>query len=467
MAFQTPQTENRFTIVRKKERYMENSRALHDGLKNIVGESGILPEAQIAAYTFDGCVPKAVVLPASVQEMQDVLRFASKEDLSVMPAGAGTKLGIGNLPQKVDVVLATTRLNSVLEYEPGDLTVTVESGIRLAALQAVLAQHQQFLPLDPPSADRCTLGGIVATNASGSVRLRYGTARNQVLGLRVVHANGTVVKSGGKVVKNVAGYDLNKLYIGAFGTLGIITEVTLKLSPIPAREAMLTTEFQNVQDAVDTGLSIVGSQILPMLVNLFMNTGIGRSEAGADANQKKPMLAVGFGGDPETVAWQLAQCQEIMEQNGAMGVTIIEGESRQQLQAAIREFPAADRDTERVIAKLNLKRTDIAEFTAQVVDASWARDAQVMTLLGSGVLYLSISVTSDTDFQMLADALRQLRQSAMETHGNLIVETAPPELKQHIDVWGPVGDTLGLMKQVKARFDANGLLNPGRFVSKI
>ena len=446
---------------------MENSRALHDELKHIVGESGILSDEQIAAYTFDGYIPKAVVLPASVQEMQEVLRFASKKDLSVMPAGAGTKLGIGNLPQKVDLVLATTRLNSVVEYEPADLTVTVESGIRLAALQAVLAQHRQYLALDPPSADRCTLGGIVATNASGSLRLRHGAARNQVLGLRVVHANGTVVKSGGKVVKNVAGYDLNKLYIGAFGTLGIITEVTLKLSPIPAREAILVADFQGVQGAVDTGLSIIGSQILPMFVNLSINSDIVSPATDNATDTKGPTLVAGFGGDPETVAWQLAQCQGIMEQNGALGVTITEGESRVHLQEAIREFPATDRTTESVIAKLNLKRTGIAEFAAQVMDASWARDVQVMALLGSGILYFSLPVASDTDFEVLASALTQLRQSAIEVRGNLIVEAAPPELKQHIDVWGPVGDTLGLMKQVKDRFDAGGLLNPGRFVSGI
>lgn len=442
---------------------MENSRALHDELKHIVGESGILPEAQIAAYTFDGHVPKAVVLPASVQEMQEVLQFASKRDLSVMPAGAGTKLGIGNLPEKVDIVLATTRLNSVVEYEPADLTVTVEAGIRLAALQAVLAQHRQYLALDPPYTDRCTLGGIVATNASGSLRLRHGAARNQVLGLRVVHANGTVVKSGGKVVKNVAGYDLNKLYIGAFGTLGIITEVTLKLSPIPVHEAILVADFQNVQGAIDTGLNIIGSQILPMFVNLSMNSDF----VSTATDTKRPTLVVGFGGDPETVAWQLAQCQSIMEQNGALGVTITEGESRSRLQEAIREFPATDTDTERVIAKLNLKRTGIAEFAPKVMDASWARDVQVMALLGSGILYLSMPVTSDTHFEGLANTLTQLRQSVVEARGNLIVETAPPELKHHIDVWGPVGDTLGLMKQIKDRFDARGLLNPGRFVSGI
>ena len=440
---------------------------MHDELKHIVGESGILPEAQIAAYTFDGYVPKTVVLPASVQEIQDVLGFASRNDLSVIPAGAGTKLGIGNLPEKVDVVLATTRLNSVVEYEPADLTVTVEAGIRLIALQAELAKHRQFLPLDPPFADRCTLGGIVSTNASGSLRLRHGTARNQVLGLRVVHANGTVVKSGGKVVKNVAGYDLNKLYIGAFGTLGIITEVTLKLSPIAPRAAILTAGFQNAQDAVNTGLSVVASQTLPMFVNLLINSDLVDTETDGATGVGRSTLVVGFSGDPETVAWQLAQGQGIMEQNGAIGVTTVEGESQRSLQASMREFSVPDADAESVIAKLNLKRTDVAEFVAQIMDNGWDHDVQVMALLGSGVLYLVVPVTSDTDFQALTERLAQLRQSAMAAHGNLVVETAPPKLKQHIDVWGTVGDTLGLMKQVKARFDSRGLLNPGRFISSI
>ncbi len=440
---------------------------MHDELKGIVGESSILPEEQVAAYTFDGYVPKAVVLPASVQEMQDVLQFAVKQGVSVIPAGAGTKLGIGNLPEKVDVVLATTSLNSVVEYEPADLTVTVEAGIRLGDLQTELAKHRQYLALNPPYADRCTIGGIVATNASGSLRLRHGTARNQVLGLRVVRADGTVVKSGGKVVKNVAGYDLNKLYIGAFGTLGIITEVTLKLSPIPVRQAILTADFQNVQEAADTGLSIVGSQTLPMFVNLFVNSDPARGGTEAPTDENKTLLVVGFGGDPETVAWQLTQCQGIMEQNGAIGVTIVEGESLQHLQGAVQEFSEDNKNTEIIVAKLNLKRTDVAEFAAQIVEANWACDVQMMALLGSGVLYVTLPVTSDTDYQSLANALTQLRQTAMSRQGNLIIEVAPPELKRHIDVWGSVEGTLSLMKQIKAKFDPAGLLNPGRFVSSI
>ena len=449
--------------MNRKEKFIK----LHDELKRIVGESGILSEEQVVPYTFDGYTPKAVVLPASVQEMQEVLQFAVKQDLSVIPAGAGTKLGIGNLPQKVDLVLATTHLNSVVEYEPADLTVTVEAGIRLKDLQTELAKHRQYLVLNPPYADRCTIGGIVAANASGSFRLRHGTARNQVLGLRVVRADGTVVKSGGKVVKNVAGYDLNKLYIGAFGTLGIITEVTLKLSPIPVRQAILTADFQNLQDAADTGLAIVGSQTLPMFVNLFVNADPTRGGTEVSTNGSNPMLVVGFGGDPETVEWQLTQCQGIVEQKGAIGVTIVEDESLQHLQEAVQEFSADNKNTETVVAKLNLKRTDLAEFAAQIMDANWACDAQIMALIGSGVVSVNIPVASDTDYQSLADALTQLRQTARSKQGNLIIEVAPPELKRHIDVWGSVEGTLGLMKQIKAELDPTGLLNPGRFISSI
>lgn len=446
---------------------MENSRALHDELRHIVGATGVLTEAESASYAIDGQVPKAVVLPASVQETQDVLQFAAKQNLSVIPAGGGTKLGIGNLPPKVDVVLATTHLNSVVEYEPADLTVTVEAGIRLADLQTELAKHRQYLAWDPPYAERCTIGGIVASNSSGSLRLRHGTARNQVLGLRVIHANGTVVKSGGKVVKNVAGYDLNKLYIGAFGTLGIITEVALKLSPIPTRQALLTAEFQDIQNAVNTGLSIVGSQTLPLYVNLFINSDTILVESDTQTDKRNPTLVTGFGGDPETVAWQLVQSREIVEQNGAIGVTTLEGESHQRLQKTIQEFPADNGESERVIAKINLKRTDLAEFAGKIVDAGWACEVQMLVLLGSGVLYLAIPSAPDTDFQYLADVLTHLRQSVLEAHGNLIIETAPSELKRHIDVWGPVGATLSLMKQVKTKFDAGGLLNPGRFVESI
>ena len=427
---------------------MSNAAALRDELQRIVGESGILPDAQIANYTIDGLTPKAVVLPASVWEIQDVLRFAAAQHLSVIPAGSGSKLQSGNPPEKVDIVLAMTRINEVVEYEPADLTVTVEAGIQLTALQEKLADNGQFLPLNPPYASRCTLGGIVAANASGSLRLRYGTARNLVLGLRVVHASGTVVKSGGKVVKNVAGYDVNKLYIGSFGTLGILTEMTLKLSPIPARQALLTAQFQDVQAAAKTGLSIVGSQTLPDFVNLIVNS----EHAG-------PTLVTGFGGDAETVTWQLEQARKIMELNGAIGVKEVEGESFQKLNDAIRAFAESENESRTVIVQVNLKRTDIAEFAENVL----TNNAEMLALLGSGVLYLKME-----QVEGLAETLATLRERVVAAHGNLIIESAPPELKQQLDVWGPVAPRArNLMQQLKARFDERNLLNPGRFVSGI
>lgn len=428
---------------------MSNSAALHDELKRIVGSPGMLPDSQIADYTIDGLTPKAVVFPASVGEIQDVLRLAAIQHLSVIPAGSGSKLRSGNPPEKVDIVLAMTRINEVVEYEPADLTVTVEAGIQLTALQEKLAENGQFLPLNPPYASRCTLGGIVAANASGPLRLRYGTARNLVLGLRVVHASGTVVKSGGKVVKNVAGYDVNKLYIGSFGTLGILTEMTLKLSPVPARQAILTAQFQEVHEAAKTGLSIVGSQTLPDFVNLLVNSA-----------HPGPALVVGFRGDAETVTWQLEQARRIMELNGAVGVKEREGEPFLQLNNAIQAFAEVENDSRTVIVKVNLKRTDIAEFAENMLTT---KPAEIMALLGSGVLYLKIE-----QVEGLAETLATLRERAVAAHGSLVIESAPPELKQQLDVWGPVAPrALNLMQQLKARFDEGNLLNPGRFVSGI
>lgn len=436
---------------------MITSNPFHNELKQIVGETGILQNEQMSAYTFDGIVPKIVVKPTSVQQVQDILRYASEYGYSVMPAGNGTKLGIGNIPQKVDIVLALTHLNSVVEYEPADLTVTVQAGIRLSELQTELTKNRQFLPLNPPYADRCTIGGIVATNSSGPLRLRYGTPRNQVLGLRVVHASGTAVKSGGKVVKNVAGYDLNKLYIGSFGTLGIITEVTLKLAPLPIRQAIIAAQFQSVQDAVRTGLSVVSSQSLPTFVNLSVNCPLELF------SEHKPTLIIGFGGEPEAVTWQLNTVQTLLEQNGADGVQFAEDELYHSMCNKIQEFPNVVSELDTVIVKVNLKRTDIANYLEENLKVS----DKAMVLLGNGVIYLKKPICSGTDLQQIADTLVQMRQRAIDVRGNLIIESAPSELKGHIDVWGSVGSTLNLMKQIKAKFDAAASLNPGRFVSSI
>ncbi|RKU28272.1 hypothetical protein C6497_09815 [Candidatus Poribacteria bacterium] len=426
-------------------------------LREIIGHDSLITEEDISLYTYDGITPEIGIIPSSTQEMENIVCYATKNNLSVIPSGSGTKLGIGNLAEKTDLVLSTHRLNKVLEYEPADLTVTVEAGIRLRDLQTVLAEHKQFLPLDPPYGDRCTIGGIISSNSSGSLRYQYGTARNLVLGMKVMHPKGIVVKSGGKVVKNVAGYDINKLYIGAFGTLGIITEATLKLAPLPAHTAILVSQFEHIGEAVISGRKIASSQILPNYVNLLSKFSY------QDLSSNKPTLLIGFGGDPEAVSWQLGSTKSLMEQYGSLGVHIIDGENQTDIQQLIQEFSAVNRNSDTVLVKLNLKQTDLAEFAEKALDIT----DDIMAIVGNGVLYLRINEQSGMDANSLSHTLNQLREDAVEVHGNLILEAAPPELKQQIDVWGSIDRTLILMKQIKSKFDEGNILNPGRFVSAI
>lgn len=431
--------------------------SLKDQLRRIVGESGILSDNQINGYVIDDIIPKAVVVPTSVMEIQDVLSFAAEKNLSVIPAGNGTKLGIGNIPSEVDLVLSTRRLNRVIEYEPADLTVTVETGMRLVDLQKELAVNRQFLPMNPSYADRCTIGGIVSSNSSGPLRLQYGTSRNLVLGMKVVLANGKTVKCGGKVVKNVAGYDLNRLYIGSYGTLGIITEVSLKLSPLPVQESILVAQYDTINDAVKAGMNVVRSQTLPSYVILLTKS------IHNQLSEVTPTLFFCFGGDAETVSWQLNTTQSELEQNGALSVQIIDDASLDSISHDIQEYPAVDIDNDTIVIKVQLKRTDFAEFVRIVQNIT----SDLMILLGNGLLYMRIGVDASSDYELLADSLTQLRKKAMALKGNLLIEAAPPELKRLIDIWGPIGHTLNIMKKLKTRFDSKDRLNPGRYVSSI
>ena len=443
---------------------MSNSNQLHKDLVQIVGEAGVLPDGQLSRYIIDSIAPQAVVLPASTHEIQEVLSYTTDSGLSVIPAGSGTKLGIGNPPEQVDLVLSTARLDQVLEYEPADLTVTVEAGIRLAALQAKLAEHGQYFPLDPSYADLCTIGGITATNASGPSRLRYGIARDCVLGMRVVQSSGTVVKSGGKVVKNVAGYDLNKLYLGSFGTLGVVTEVSLKLQPLPEIERTILLTFAEIGEAVNIASEISGSQLLPTFLNLFVN--------GAPlTNSSEPCLMIGLDGHPETVEWQIDFAKTMAQQNESIGVEIYEGQHQQALRASMCAFPEGGAATSIVICRANLRITDVGDFLniALGVNESASWRVRAMGLMGNGIVYLVFSDFPDGDVpvQHVADTIANLRDAAANVGGNLIVESAPTALKRQIDVWGPIGDSFELMKAIKTKLDPIGLLNTGRFVGGI
>ena len=221
-------------------------------------------------YRVAGEPTRAIALPHSVKEMSEMLSFAMSEGLTVIPAGAGTWLDMGNPPVRANLILSTAQMNRVLEYEPADLTATVEAGCTLYGFNQQASAHRQWIPLDPFSNDEgATLGAIVATASSGPMRSAFGTPRDWVIGMQVVHAYGLTTRAGGKVVKNVAGYDLCKLYTGSFGSLGIITELSFKLRALPPVERTIIFSAGTVIDICDLVARIRASDVQPTAMELF------------------------------------------------------------------------------------------------------------------------------------------------------------------------------------------------------
>ena len=221
------------------------------------------------ARAIDGLTPRFEAQPTTPEELAEALSRANDEGLAVAPCGGGTQLDLGNVPKRLDLLLATTGLNRVVEYEPADLTVTVEAGMRFSDLQALLAEQGQFLALDPAAEPEATIGGLIATNASGPLRFAYGTARDLVIGTRVANPDGTLTRAGGRVVKNVAGYDLNKLYVGSLGTLAVIVELSFKLAPIPPSLATVVGQFESSASARDAIGAILRSPLSPLAIELL------------------------------------------------------------------------------------------------------------------------------------------------------------------------------------------------------
>src|SRR2546430_5431449 len=222
---------------------------LLDKLRAIVGPAHVLAGIELSPYVIEGRTPEAAVRPGNVDEVAAVIAQAAEAGVPVVPWGGGSAVGVGVPPARAGLVLLLTRLSALVEHEPGDLTATAQAGITLAALQAALHARGQWLSLDPPDAARATLGGVLAANASGPRRHLYGTPRDVLIGVTVVTADGAVVRGGGKAVKNVAGYDLPKLFVGSFGTLGVIVEATVKLRPVPDEERLVAARFERPPSA--------------------------------------------------------------------------------------------------------------------------------------------------------------------------------------------------------------------------
>ena len=417
-------------------------------LAAIVGSDHL--RAATPADAVDGVPAQMVIQPASADELARALRVANAAGLSVIPRGGGTKLGWGNPPRRADLILSTARLDRVLEHAWGDMTATVQAGCTVEHFQRTLAEHRQRLALDALWPKRATIGGMLAANDSGALRVRFGALRDLIIGITLALPDGTLAKSGGKVVKNVAGYDLPKLATGSLGTLGVITEAVFRLYPLPRdvcsmslTAASTDTLCQIVLAVQDSRLAFTGLQL--------------RAES-----EGPPQLDVRFEG---TTAGIQAQVNQLLQL--AKYATQVDIPPNAPDIWKARE--ALWTGTEPVlIGKFSVLPSQLSSFcgllarAAQPLGLTWKLVGQ-----GFGVGFLRLEAQREQNEAALVSAVGSLASELGQLGGTLAVLHCPPAMKVGLDVWGSSGDAQPLMLRVKEQLDPAGTLNPGRFIGGI
>ncbi|MBS1795894.1 MAG: FAD-binding protein [Acidobacteria bacterium] len=385
--------------------------------------------------------------PASVEEAAELVRLAQKQNWAVVPAGAGGWLDAGNPVKTPFLAISTRRLDRLIDHEPADLVVTAEAGMTLGALNDGL--KSQWLPVDPPGGRTATLGGIVATGLSGPQGFGYGAPRHHVIGMRVVLADGRIVRAGGRVVKNVAGYDLCKLFTGSYGTLGLIAELTFKLRPRPETETTVAVRAAGLAPLLDAARAVLNSELLPAAVELFSPGHSLPDELETDAGEH--VLLIRFAGAAETVAYQVERSLAIA---GALKTLLIDDDRL----IWSRPEPA----DEPLVWRVELPRTRVGEYLEFI--AAGTNRPRWRAGLGDGRLRFDEAV-SDIDDPIAA--LGKRRDRAVEAGGCLVLEHAPAAIREKFDAWGDAGGGAEIMRRIKARLDAENRFGPGRFAAGI
>lgn len=382
--------------------------------------------------------------------MASVLSTAREQRTSVIPVGGGTGLGLGNLPSAYEIAVSTERMGRIIAHEPGDMTVTAQPGVRFAALQAHLASHNQFLPLDPAGDGRSTLGGIVAGNTSGPLRHAHGTVRDWLIGIRVAHADGTVSAGGGRVVKNVSGYDMPKLYVGSIGTLGVISELTFKLSPLPPAEATVSIACGSASDAIslilranDAGLALHAAELLS-------------PEAAREVVDKATWTVIArVAGVSRGVERSL---RDLAALSADIDASIVEQDA-----ASVWPAWAAAFAPRALSLRVSVMPSAVAATIGAVQTVLAARPAPITATVAAGVIRVIIEEDAEDESVLV----RELRATIEARRGTLLVDAAPPAVKQGIDVFGPPRPEFAITKRLKELFDPERVLSPGRFWGKL
>jgi glycolate oxidase FAD binding subunit len=388
------------------------------------------------ADAIDGVVPRQIIEPADAKELAATLHAASRDTRITVLRGGGTKLGWGRTPQPVDLLVSTARLNTMLVHRHGDMTATAHAGLSLMDVNRELGRHGQWLPIDS-AFDAATIGGIVATNDSGPVRHRFGTPRDLVIGVTLALTDGRIIKAGGHVVKNVAGYDLGKLVSGSFGTLAAIVDATFKLLPIPQASATLEASYDEGETLARDVMQVSTSQLEPMAFDVMLDGGEYR-------------LRMLFASSPAAVASQVESAQRLLSRPSA----VITGDREMEVWADQTRAPWTGTGA---VIRFGWLPAKLAEITTLMQDVQQIAGPVVMVgRVGSGAGLMRV----DADTRAQAAVVERLRSSVWV--GNVAVLRGSADLKQRLDVWGPPASAADAARALKQMFDPAGILNAGR-----
>jgi len=403
--------------------------------------------------------------PETAEEASAILREAWENNTTVNIRGGGTKQDLGNIGKPTYLTLSTLKLDKLVAYEPADLTITVQAGMKWATLREIMAEKGQWLPLDPPELEGATVGGVVASNVSGPKRLLYGTLRDLVIGCQFVLADGTIGRSGGRVVKNVSGYDLHKLLIGSLGTLTLITELTFKVLPKPQISRWFNMRFETVAIGLETSRKLARSNFSPAALELI---GIDNGACG---------LRVAVDGQEVAVVRQMDEIMALCRQQGAKDISILDPANKYPEDVAIIVEVMGSLGLQRAIAYNILFR-----FSSHLTDMlfSWQLAEKILRQLddvsltlqaraGTGLIYLYPRAYKDENILEAIPLIQDAREKLEAKGGSLVIEKAPLALKEKLEVWGkPAGlNSLSAMQTIKRQLDERNLLNPGKFVGGI
>lgn len=405
----------------------------------------------------DGFGPLPVSRPTSVAQLGDVVRQAVTDNQALYPVGGGTLLDYGHPPTRAGCAVSLAALDQVVDFPARDMTITVQAGITVQRLQDLAASEKLRLPIDVPRGAQATLGGVLAANVSGPRRYGYGTLRDYVIGINAVNDEGREFKAGGRVVKNVAGYDMCKLLVGSLGTLGLITQVTLKLRPVPEEQALV------ILGCPDNGLAdllnrLHESRTRPACLELLNHPAAQRlgAQAGVEMPPARWVVVVGFDGNSEAVNWQV---QQLVKEAGSQGaLEALVGFPTRPVCAALGESS----DMGLATFRASVPSSATADFCRSILGGE---DLFLQSHAGNGIVLGHL--VGDWSMARAGETLATWRRLAAERGGHVVITRCPSEWKKTLSVWGPPPRDAWLMREVKKKLDPRNLFNPGRFVDGI